>query len=89
MECSGPSRNSLESVKGMGTVYILYASLRVQEGTCVWVMHVRVFQVLSACPSLTLESSSPVLLPRPRYLQILRDFLASDSDYEEEQHVQG
>ena len=55
----------------------------------VWVMHVRVFQALSACPSLTPESSSPVLLPRPRYLQILRDFLASDSDYEEEQHVQG
>jgi hypothetical protein len=29
-----------------------------------------------------------VFVSRPRYLQILREFLASDTDYEEEQHVE-
>lgn len=29
-----------------------------------------------------------MFVSRPRYLQILREFLASDTDYEEEQHVE-
>ena len=33
------------------------------------------------------ETTCLVVFARPRYLQILREFLGSDLDYEEEKHV--